>query len=273
MYIITYLEIIMEQKKLGLSFRGGAGRCFSYVGFIKALEENDIKVDFIIGSSGGALVAVGYGLGLSSKEMINLTKDIKAWKYVGLAPIRERFPLSTKLIKKKFISIMGDGKRFEDLKIPVAVQTTDMETGKTVIFEKGEILNPLVGSMAIPGLVHPVKIDDHILLDGDLSSGYGIDHLKKMGADVAIGLSADGFNPLFSGKEFNNPIKATTAAILNLVTTVQKQSAELDPPDLLFESMIGDIQTVTGLDKVDELLEYGYKRGIEQMDEIKKLLS
>jgi NTE family protein len=172
------------EPRVGLALGGGFARGIAHIGVLRVLEENRIPVHLVAGTSVGALIGAAYACGTpltSMEELARATrfKDFARWtlSWLGLATNR---PLETYLQKMCVV------KRFEELKRPLAIAATDLDTGEAVYFSEGELAPALRASCAYPGLFLPVEHGGRTLVDGFLSAPVPVEALQKMGADVVI---------------------------------------------------------------------------------------
>lgn len=181
--------------KLGLALGGGFSRGMAHVGIIKALEEENIPVSFIAGTSIGSIIATAYASGASVEDMALFGEKIH-WHDFG------KWTLSKMgLASNKRLEVICRGlfkaSRFEDIKIPLAVIATNLATGRPVVFKKGELVLPVRASCAYPGLFLPVEHDGMQLVDGGLVRTVPTQSARDLGADVVLGVALNNIDPSF----------------------------------------------------------------------------
>jgi len=153
-----------EKYKIGLVLSGGGARGFAHLGVIQALNESGIYPDVISGASAGALAGVLYCDGYTPKEIFKIMKTDSRLNYLKPALPRDGLLQISGIIK--ILESHLKAKTFEELKIPLFVSATNINTGKIVYFSKGEILNPVIASASIPVLFKPVIINNNYYVDG-----------------------------------------------------------------------------------------------------------
>lgn len=173
-------------KKLGLVLSGGTAKGFAHLGVLEVFEKNKIKIDYIAGTSIGAVIGALYSSGLSVNELKEIAKKTK-WSNLVDFTLPDRGILSGKKIED-FLRNLLKNKKFEDLKIPLAVVATDVYKGEKVIFNKGDVVNALRASISIPSLFVPFEYDNRILVDGGLIDPLPNDVVRDMGAKIVIGV-------------------------------------------------------------------------------------
>jgi NTE family protein len=167
-----------QRPKIGVALGGGFARGIAHVGVLRALEENEIPIDFIAGTSVGALIAAAYASGTSLDDMA---------RQASLTRFRDfgRWMASNDRLQD-FLSRMSTAHFFHEMKIPLAIVATDLLKGESVHFTTGEIGPALRASCAYPGLFLPVEYRGHFLVDGFLTEQVPAPALRKMGAEVII---------------------------------------------------------------------------------------
>jgi len=173
-----------HRPKLGLALGGGFARGISHIGVLRVLERHEIPVDFITGTSVGALIAATYASGTTLDEMArqgSLThfRDFGRWTL-------SRMGMASNERLEDFLRRFTTLNRFEQMRIPLCIVATDLLSGKSVHFTTGEIGPALRGSCAYPGLFLPVEYRNHILVDGFLTETVPAPAAREMGAEVVI---------------------------------------------------------------------------------------
>ena len=194
--------------KTGLALGSGAARGLTHIGVLNALEEKKISIDYISGSSIGALIGAAYAMGmpLSEIENIALKTDWKLMAKIFLPTLSLSAIVNDKYVGEFLYSLFGD-KDFEDLKIPFSVITTDIESGQMVVLESGNLLKAVRASISLPMLFSPVIYDSKKLVDGGLSNPIPVDIVKAQNVDRVIAVNLRGFSPINSSLPKENPIK------------------------------------------------------------------
>src|ERR1700719_759112 len=183
----AYAERPAEAKpvlrpKVGVALGGGFARGVAHIGVLHVLEEHGIKIDYISGTSAGALAGIAYVSGLPFKEVVNRAASLRfgmfgQWRFswLGLASNQrlEFYP-------KRHLNI----NTFEELRIPFTIAATDLITGEPVYFDHGPLGPPLRASCAYPGLFQPVQYQGRTLVDGFVGATVAVEAVAKMGAEV-----------------------------------------------------------------------------------------
>ena len=177
---------LKKKNKIGLALGTGSARGWAHIGVIKALNEANIKVDYVAGVSIGAVVGAVYAAG-----NINALEDVALqlnWKQI-LSFIDIVFPKSGLIDGNKiadFIRMYIKAKNIEDLPLPFCAVSTDLATGKEIIIKKGDIVEAVRASISTPGIFTPVIKDNMTLIDGGIVNSVPVSVVRKMGADIVI---------------------------------------------------------------------------------------
>jgi NTE family protein len=177
---------MQKRPTIGLALGGGFARGLAHVGILKVLEEEQIPIDFIAGTSVGAMIGAIYCSGVSAKEMEEIAalvrfRDFARWTLsrYGFATNDRMTVLLNKLLKVK---------TFEELRIPLAVTATDFLTGEGAVFNSGPLIDPVRASCAYPGMFLPVNINGRLLVDGLLAHAVPTAPAREAGCDRVIGV-------------------------------------------------------------------------------------
>lgn len=188
------LPLSPHSPHFGLALGGGFARGLAHVGVLKVLEEEQIPISFIGGTSVGAVIGAAYASGVSPKELEEIAalvrfKDFARWTI-------SRFGFATNDRMTGFLDRILKVKTFEELRLPLAVTATDFVTGDAVVFSSGSLCDAVRASCAYPGMFLPVNVNGRMLVDGMLSNAVPTVPLRSMGADrvLAVYLSAHWVN-------------------------------------------------------------------------------
>ena len=175
-----------RRLKLGVALGGGFARGLVHIGVLKALEDAAIPVDFVAGTSVGAIIGACYCAGASAEELKEIAraarfKDFARWTV-------SRYGLCSNDRMQTFCTRVLKVTTFEALKVPLAVTATDFQTGEAIVFSKGPLVGPIRASCAYPGMFLPVELDGRRYVDGMLAYAVPTTPLRTMGADRVLGV-------------------------------------------------------------------------------------
>ncbi|MDP4209986.1 MAG: patatin-like phospholipase family protein [Bacteroidota bacterium] len=238
---VSSQELPSKRPKVGLVLSGGGAKGLAHIGVIKVLEEAGVPIDYIGGTSMGAIIGGLYAMGYSVPQLDSIVRSID-WedlltdkvlrqnlamiekdedvKYLFSFPIRDKkIALPSGIVAGQNISSYLSNltspvykiKDFAKLPIPYLCLATDIERGKPVILKKGNLAEAMRASMAIPTVFTPEIIDSMALLDGGLINNFPVEEVKKMGADIIIGVDV-GFR-FYKQNELNSMVKIIEQSI------------------------------------------------------------
>ena len=175
------------RPEIGLALGGGFARGFAHLGVLQVLEDHQIPISHIAGTSVGSILGAAYASGAPLARIIEACRnlrfrDIARWRVsrLGLAS-NQRLGA---LIERVFSS-----RQFEDLRIPLAAVATDLSSGEPVVFTQGNLVDAIRASCAFPGLFEPVEIGTRCLADGGLVAPVPTHAARLIGATTVIGVS------------------------------------------------------------------------------------
>jgi len=290
-----------ERPKIGLVLSGGGARGFAHIGVLKVLEENNVPVDYIVGTSMGSIIGGLYAIGLTPEEIELGVRGI-AWEKVfsdfayreyktfrrkaddfdffnihriGVTP--DGLQLSPGLIEGQQIELALDRLAFpgfhinnyDKLRIPYRAVATNIENGEAFIIKSGNIARAMRASMSIPGVLPPITIENTLLVDGGIANNIPINIIREMGADIVI--TVDVSAPLSDQNEIKSSVDVTgqlTTILTRRIADIQIKT--LKGNDILITPGEREISS-SDFEKYPELIKAGETAAIKALDEIKKI--
>lgn len=171
---------------LGIALGGGFARGIAHIGVLKVLEQENIPVDYVAGTSVGAIIGALYCAGMTPAELENMARTLRFSDFARWTLSRYGFCNSDRMIRLFARTLKKH--TFEELAIPLAITATDFRTGEAVVFTKGALVDPIRASCAYPGMFLPVEINGRSYIDGMLAYGVPTTPLRQMAADRVIGI-------------------------------------------------------------------------------------
>ena len=172
--------------KLGLALGGGAARGFAHIGVIQVLEENGIKPDMVVGTSAGSVVAAFYASGKTGAQLQWLADSMDESQLTDWSvPFLSRGMLRGDALGR-YVNTQLNGLRIEDVKMPLGIVATDLQTGDGILFQRGDISLAVRASSAVPSVFEPVRIGNKDYVDGGLVSPVPVRYARQMGAEIVI---------------------------------------------------------------------------------------
>ncbi|MCK9351930.1 MAG: patatin-like phospholipase family protein [Candidatus Paceibacterota bacterium] len=178
-----------KRPKIGLALGSGGARGIAHIGVIKILEENHIPIDYIAGTSIGALVGGFFAAGLDIKEIERLSLETNWRKVFSFLDPRLTQSLIGGEKVKTFINEQIGSKTFEECRIPFTAVATDLKNGEIVSMNTGDMASAIRASISIPLVFKPVETFDKLLADGGLSAPVPVEIVRNMGADIVIAVN------------------------------------------------------------------------------------
>lgn len=175
------------RKKVGLALGSGAARGLAHIGVIKVLKENNIKIDYIAGTSAGAIVGAYYAL---YENVDELDKKMKSFTRKDLWKLADFTAPKKGIIKgekaKAFFEGFYNKKCFNETKIHLRIIAADLYSGEECVISSGMIVDAVRASISVPGIFTPVELNGKTLVDGGIVNSTPIDTVKEMGAEIVI---------------------------------------------------------------------------------------
>lgn len=294
-------EVQHERPKIGLALSGGGARGAAHVGVLKVLEELQIPVDYIAGTSMGAVIGGLYASGMNSAEIEHQLNTID-WSTVfddkparpdrsqrrknddrlylvdgkiGINDAGLNLPKSAvegqkfNLILKSLTLPVTDVDNFDELPIPFRAVAMDITTGDEVVLGEGDLATAMHASMAIPAIFSPIKLDGKILVDGGAANNLPISVVRDMGADIVIAIDIS--TPLLEQEDLDRPL-AVIAQLTGLLTrrNVEDQLQTLTDDDVLIIPTLEEVGSMS-FDRVAEAIQQGEQAAINQHSQLSTL--
>lgn len=254
----------MSTKRIGLALSGGGIRGFAHLGVLKALEENNIPIAHIAGTSAGALMGCFSASGLKAEEIFNLLKDKDLFSLSTIKVPHKGFLNFERLMLEMYNTLPHQS--FESLLTPLTVTVSNLNLGRVEYIKQGDVIQASVASSSIPAVFTPVKIGDYEYCDGGVFNNLPINQLTD---DCEI-IIAVNISPIKEETEIGTISDIAMRAFqlgINANTI-----PELSSCDVYIEP--ANIRNYGLLDSkhIDTIYEAGYLAGLEKMEEIKRLM-
>lgn len=294
--VVAQDTIRKTRPKIGLVLSGGGAKGFAHIGVLKVLEQAGVKIDYITGTSMGAVVGGLYASGYSATQIdsifTNTNFDELLQDYIPRSsksfyekrndqmyaislPFNKfkigipiafskgmyNYNLLSKLTHK--VRYVND---FNKLPIPFLCVATDIEKGEPVILNKGYLAQAMLASSAFPSLFSPVEIDGRLLIDGGVVNNYPVEEIRKMGADIVIGVDVqDDLKDRKSLKDATRIlVQITNLDMIKVMKDKQKLTDIYIKPDVTNYGVIS-------FDEGQEIVKKGEEAAFSVYEQIKKL--
>ncbi len=295
--IVLIVISLYSEEKVGLALSGGGARGLAHIGILKVIDELDVKVDYIAGTSMGAVVGGLYAMGYSAEEIEDMILNTDFDNIFDEAVSREDLYIGqkrwmpyanyffdlddkfhpglpealfsgSKLINTFFdytypVSNIND---FNQLPIQFKCVATNIITGEMQVFEKGNLHEAMRASMSAPSILEPMKLGEEIYIDGGIRTNLPSKIVKEMGADTIIGLQLS--SELRSKENLDNLIKVLDQTINFSMTDNVKKSIELC--NILIKPELFEISNYD-FDNKKKIIDLGEIAAREHIEKLKEL--
>jgi len=243
-------------RDISLALGGGAGLGWTHIGVLQALDDANINITAISGTSIGAVAAVSYASGnLGALEELARSTNLRTMLRFMDPSFGRGGIIGARNIEKELGQYFGT-MRFEDLPIPVSTVSADLSTGEAVISRNGPLIPAIRASISLPGIFKPVEIDGKFLADGGAAMPVPVVAVRELDAKVpciGVNLQGDYSNRAksygFSAERSKNPNSmAVVRSYVSLsLRNLGNALLQIDPPDILITPPIGsfDMQNFT----------------------------
>jgi len=290
-----------SRPRVGLALSGGGARGAAHIGVIRVLQEQNVPIDCIAGTSMGAIIGGLYASGMSLEEIEQAIDEID-WDsvfddstYRADKTFRRKRDDDDFLIKRPLgfsdgsikmplglvqgqkidlvlseltlpVALIDD---FDKLAIPFRAVAADIVTGEQVVLGSGNLATAIRASMSIAAAMAPVLIDDRMLVDGGIAANLPISVVRQMGADIVI--AVDISTPLQSRDEIGS-VLSITSQLSGFLTrrNVELEIATLTETDIFIEPDLGDIATAD-FDRIREAVPTGRQAALDNLDSLQEL--
>ncbi len=288
----------VPRKKIGLVLSGGGAKGFAHIGVLKVIEKAGIKIDYITGTSMGAVIGGLYASGYNATQIDSVFKATNFNELVNDYIPRtsknfyekrndEMYAVSLPFNKFKVGVPIAISKglynynslnqlfqnvrnitNFNKLPIPFACFATDIESGKSVLLDKGYLPQAILASSAFPTLFSPVEIDGKFLVDGGISDNYPVEKVREMGAEIVIGVDVQ--DDLKKRDELTEATRILVQ-ITNL-QMIENMKGKAKLTDIYIKPEVSQYGVIS-FDKGQEIIEIGEKAANEFLSELSKYSS
>lgn len=285
-----------EDVKVGLVLSGGGAKGLAHIGALKVIEEAGVRIDYIGGTSMGAIIGALYASGYTANQLDSIFHVVdfneliqdnvprsartfyekKNSERYGLTLPFDRFRISfPRALSKgqniynllvKLLYHVNDVEDFSQLPTPFFCVATNVETGEPVMLNKGYLPEAILASGSFPSLFNPVEIGDDVLIDGGVVNNYPIDELKALGAEVVVGIDVQ--DALADRDELNSA--GDILMQINNYRTVNDMKKKARQTDVYIKPDIKDFSVVS-FDRGPLIIANGEEAARERMDELREL--
>lgn len=253
-----------SRKKVGLVLSGGAARGFAHLGVLKVLQENEIPLDCIAGTSVGSIIGALVSGGYRWDRIFELAKNLK-WKEL-VSPTLSGMGLVKADRMEKFVREMLGDISFDDLEIPFRAVAVDIARAEVVVFDSGSVARAVRASSSVPGIFEPLMDDERALVDGGVMNNLPCNLVQEMGAEkiIAVDLNAHRASA-------HMPVNLLDVSYRSFAMLLNNSSIEgREDADILIQPELWTF-SYHDLSQADGLFEKGVEAGEKALRQLKRL--
>lgn len=283
-------------KKIGLVLSGGGAKGYAHIGALKVIERLGLRLNYIAGTSAGALIGALYAAGYSAQELEKLVYDTNFIDVLFMEKNRANLPFFDKKYRERYLAEFsfdnfkvrlpqglsrGQGMHellsslffpvrhisdYSQLSIPFFCTATDLETGKLFLMKEGDLVQSVLASAAFPSLIAPIEIDGRLYIDGGVSVNMPVKQLKEQGVDFVI--AVDVMKNPYKKEEINS--------MLRIVEQIASYGRSLDnieqrkAADILIAPDVKQYSIVDFTAK-EKIINEGEKAAMQSLESLEKL--
>ncbi|WP_068597917.1 patatin-like phospholipase family protein [Vaginella massiliensis] len=293
-FTLPFTTYAQQKKKVGVVLSGGGAKGYAHIGALKKIEEAGVKIDYIGGTSMGAVIGGLYAAGYTPDDMMQIINNLDVNNVLTNDKNRKDIPFFNKTFQEKYILELpfnnfkiripqaissGQGpldllsyllrnvhqtEDFNKLPTPFFCVATDIETGEAKVFRSGYLPQVILASAAYPSLIKPVEINNRVYIDGGVLNNFPADEMKKMGADYIIGVDVE--EGELRPKELVNSAVDIIQQIISF-NIVKNSTEQKKLADLIIRPDISQY-TVTSFSEFMPIYQKGIEAGEEKFEEL-----
>ncbi|WP_081997689.1 patatin-like phospholipase family protein [Wocania ichthyoenteri] len=282
--------------KVGLVLSGGGAKGLAHIGVLKVIDSLGVKIDYVAGTSMGAIIGSLYASGYSGNQLDSIFKKVdfdkiisddlprsskalyerdNSEKYAITLPfdkLKIKLPSAlsrgqnTYSLLSKLTLHVSDINDFSKLPIPFFCIGTNVETGEAVMLDQGSLTQSIMASGAFPSLFQPVIINNQVLIDGGVANNYPIDELKAKGMDIIIGVDVQ--DGLANREELTSAPDVLLQ--INNFRTIKDMKLKSKKTDIYIKPDITDF-TVVSFSEGEKIIKRGKTAAYKKMDALEDL--
>lgn len=275
-------------RKVGLALSGGGARGLAHIGVLKVLEQEGVPIDCLAGTSMGGLIAAGYAAGLSpnflEQEALRMG-SLRRLLALADPSLPRRGLFEGQKVRQYLVGHLGD-RAFDDLRLPLALVTVDLNSGREVILREGRVADAVRATVALPGIFTPVEWDGQLLVDGGLLDNLPADAVRQMGADVVIAVDVTTDNGAVSSliqtlqhrRYVPNGLMDTVEVLYRSLGVMvaeihRRRLAEVRPEVIIQPAIPQGVTVLTGFPRAAEIISAGEEAATRELPRIRGLLA
>jgi NTE family protein len=242
-------------KKVGIALGGGGARGICHIEFLKVLDELGVKPSIVSGTSIGAIIGAMYASGLSGLDIEKIVHEIDYKVFLKLLDfsILSRASLIKGKGVENFLNEHIPADTFEELKIPLKVVATDFWREEDVVFETGELIPAIRGSLSIPAVFEPIIYQQRVLIDGGTSNNLPFDIIRD-DCDILIAIDVSGTKSFPIEPKIPNWFDNMMTSFQILQSSIVEHQMKVCKPEIYIKPSLQDVG-ILDFDKINYVLQ------------------
>jgi NTE family protein len=252
------------KPKIGLALGSGGARGLAHIGIIKVLEAHHINIDYIAGSSIGALIGSLYCVGHSPGQIEKYIQYFPQRYWLDYTVPKMGFVAGDKV--KELIRLLTKQKNIEETQVPLSIVATNLQRGERRVFNTGPIAEAVRASISIPGIFVPEVIEGEPYVDGGVIDRVPVSVVKDMGADLVFAIDVSFFDSNYTIKSIFDVISQTIDVMEREILRYRMLHA-----DLMIRPKVGHIHTNL-FSEAQQIIDEGERAALEMLPTIKTMI-
>jgi len=277
------------RPRLGLVLGGGGARGLAHIGVLRVLEREAIPVACVAGTSMGGLIGALYAAGVAiervEEEVVRLSRVTEQMRLVDFELSAAGLSVRGRRIYNMLAELLGEELTFADLRLPLAMVSVDVRTGRPVTLQGGLVIDAVRATISIPGIFTPVDLGDYRLVDGGVLDNVPVDVAHALGATHTVAVDVlpsysrnqPGVTPVETGLQLAfapQQFAEIYQVLMIMIAAVTEAQLRQYPPDLLIRPALSPhVTLLSGFNRADELIAAGEAAAVAALPAIRTLLA
>jgi len=267
---------------------GGGARGLAHIGVLRVLQRENIQVDCVAGTSMGGLVGALYAADVPltkvETEINRLSRVTEQIRLVDVSITAAGLSVRGRRIYNFMADLLGEDLTFADLRLPLAMVSVDLRTGREVVLQGGSVLDAVRATISVPGVFMPTELGDYRLVDGGVLDNVPVDVAHSLGAERTIAVdvlpsfsrNVPGVEPVELGLQLPFAplyLNETYHVLMIMIAALTENRLRQFPPDLLIRPQLpASVTLLSGFNRSADIIAAGEAATEAALPDIRKLL-
>lgn len=276
------------RPRVGLVLGGGGARGLAHIGVLRVLQRENIQVDCVAGTSMGGLVGALYAADVPltkvETEINRLSRVTEQIRLVDVSITAAGLSVRGRRIYNFMADLLGEDLTFADLRLPLAMVSVDLRTGREVVLQGGSVLDAVRATISVPGVFMPTELGDYRLVDGGVLDNVPVDVAHSLGAERTIAVdvlpsfsrNVPGVEPVELGLQLPFAplyLNETYHVLMIMIAALTENRLRQFPPDLLIRPQLpSSVTLLSGFNRSADIIAAGEAATEAALPDIRKLL-